>query len=368
MSSDSPVVVPGFDPAQFTFSWQHLPRISTTPPIGGEIRAEPSHFVVEEIPAYEPSGAGEHLYLLIEKTGLSTPELITQLARLGVPEGDIGAAGLKDKHAVTTQWISIPKRYQDAVGDITNVPGVQVLDASYHTNKLATGHLLGNRFTIRITGSSPGAAVHAEAALQQLAAQGVPNFFGPQRFGAFGRNAYDGLAVVNGIAVPGNERLQRFFVTALQSFVYNAVLASRVQAGLLGAVVAGDIAKKHDTGGEFLVTDPAADQPRAAAGEISATVPLHGAKVPVSGGRAGEFEQTVLSQLRLNYDWFTGRPGDRRLARVFPTETAVHEAADGVIVQFVLPKGSFATTIVREITGVAVDEPQVAQSGATPPR
>lgn len=357
MSDSSPVTVPGFDALQFTFAWHHLPRMSDHPGIGGAIRGAPSHFEVTEIPAYEPSGSGEHLYLLVQKTGVSTPELIAHLTHFGVPTGDIGVAGLKDKHAVTTQWISIPKRYHSAVGEVVNVPGVSVLDASYHTNKLATGHLLGNRFTIRIHGVQAGAERVARTTLANLARHGIPNYFGPQRFGAFGRNAYDGLAVVNGIYVPGNERMQRFFVTALQSFVYNRVLAKRVHANLLGSVVHGDVAKKHDTGGEFTVEHAAAEQPRAASGEISATVPLYGARVPVSGGEAGVFERAVLRELGLEHAWFTKRPGDRRFARVFPTETAVHTARNDVVVQFVLPKGSFATTVIREITGTPVDEP-----------
>lgn len=358
MSTNATVTVPGYQPEQFTFTWNAIPRVSATPPTGGSIRYEPSHFQVEEIPAYEPSGTGEHLYILVQKTGLSTPEVVARLAQFGVPEGAIGVAGLKDKHAVTTQWFSVPKQYQDAVGQFVHTPGVSVLDASYHTNKLATGHLLGNRFTIRIHGTTGAAQTAAETTLQQLSQHGVPNFFGPQRFGAFGRNAYDGLAVVQGIAVPGNERLQRFFVTALQSFVYNAVLTKRIEAGLLHTVVTGDVAKKHDTGGEFVVANEAAEQQRAVNAEISATLPLYGSRVGVSGGYAGVFEQRVLSELNLSYNWFTNRPGDRRFARVFPTETAVRTEAGELEVQFVLPKGSFATTVIREITGTNVDEPQ----------
>ena len=353
----STVTVPGYHPSAFTFSWDRLPTITAHVGTGGTIRNAPEHFLVEELPAYEPSGSGTHFYMLIEKRNLTTAEVVQELVRRGIAERDIGVAGLKDKHAVTVQWISVPRRAQTIASDLANVPGITILDASYHKNKLAVGHLRGNRFTIRIQEVAPHAGHAAEDILAELQRRGAPNYFGPQRFGAFGRNAYDGLAIVRGISVPGAERMQRFFVSALQSHVFNALLAARIRDDLFAGVVQGDWAKKHDTGGEFEVLQPETEQARVERNDISATIPLHGQKVPLSRFAAGEREGAILEQLGLTTADFTSRDGDRRLSRIF-IEHAHATIDDGdLIVGFDLPKGSFATTIIREITKQPIDAP-----------
>lgn len=357
MITQDRVHVPGINPEPFTFSWDRLPTITAHTGTGGTIRNEPEHFLVEELPAYEPSGTGSHFYFLIEKRNLTTADVVRELVQRGISERDIGVAGLKDKHAVTVQWMSVPKSAQTIASDLANVAGITILDASYHRNKLATGHLRGNRFTIRIQGTRVAALQTARETLATLAANGVPNYFGPQRFGSFGRNAYDGLAVVRGIPVPGGARMERFFVSALQSLVFNEVLAARVNDNVFTSVIHGDWAKKHDTGGQFEVLNPSAEQHRVVHGEISATIPLHGTKVPVSRFAAGKREQTVFHQLGLTARDFTNRNGDRRLSRIFIENTHATLAESDLIVGFDLPKGSFATTIIREITKEPIDAP-----------
>ena len=338
------------------FRWEDLPPVVTGAGSGGVIRQALADFEVEEVALYEPSGEGSHAYVWVEKRGLTTRELIQALMAAGIEEKAIGAAGLKDKHAVTRQWLSVPQRFaEEAFGALEQLDGVTILQRSRHRNKLAIGHLRGNRFRVRVREVLPGGVARAETALAELVRRGVPNYFGPQRFGRFGTNALDGLKVARGERVPGGHRLKRFFVSALQSRLFNEILARRVREGLFDAVVTGDWAKKHATGGVFLVEDGEAERARARAFEISAMLPLYGKKVKASGGEAGRIEAEALEALGLRWLDFTSRKGDRRVARI-PLDGATLEPAEGGYwLDFTLPKGAFATTVLREVTGRPVD-------------
>lgn len=350
---------------QFTFRWGELPLVTPDlPGSGGSIRAVPEDFRVTELPAYLPEGSGSHRYLLVEKSGYTTRDLMLALQRAGVEPNAIGVAGLKDKAAVTVQWLSIPKRYSEAVNELMAMPGVRILDESYHRNKLGIGHLQGNRFEIAIQGVGPEARERAVAAFDALARRGSPNWFGPQRFGRFGSNAYDGLRVVRGERVPGGHHLRRFFVSALQSLLFNAMLAERCARGWYEAVVEGDWARKHTTGGTFLVEDAAVESPRALALEISATLPLHGRKVKPTTGLAGEVEALVLAHYDLRWAQFGSRRGDRRPTRVLLANTTVAQAGCALTVGFDLPKGAYATAVLREVMKVDVDAPFESPHGA----
>ena len=342
-----------------TFTWDQLPLITAeVPGTGGRIRAQPEDFRVEEIPAYEPEGRGSHLYLKVRKSGLTTRDLVLALASGGVEEAAVGVAGLKDKSAVTTQWLSVPKAQAAAVEALEALPGAAVIERSYHRNKLGLGHLRGNRFEITIRDTVPGAAEHAAAAFAGLASSGAPNWFGPQRFGSFGSNAYDGWRVLRGDTVPGGHRMRRFFVSALQSLLFNAILAERYKAGVYDTVVEGDWARKHDTGGTFLVEDASLESPRARSMELSATIPLYGRKVKPSPGQAGEFESAALALYDLSWQQFTSRRGDRRSSRIVVKDPLVKSEDDALVISFELPKGSYATSVLREVMKVAVDEPR----------
>jgi len=348
----------GDERERFTFRWEELPLVTADlAGTGGVIRATPDDFRVTELPAYLPEGSGSHRYLLVEKRGHTTRDLIAALQRAGVEQNAIGVAGLKDKAAVTVQWLSVPKRHVGAVAELAAMPGVRILSESYHRNKLGIGHLLGNRFEITVREVQGGAAERAEAVLAALAESGSPNWFGPQRFGRFGGNAYDGLRVLRGEDVPGGHHLKRFFVSALQSLLFNAMLAERHHLGWYRTVVEGDWARKHDTGGTFLVEDAAAEAPRAERLEISATLPLHGRKVKPGGARAGEVEAEILSRFGLRWAQFGSRRGDRRTTRVVLGETTVEQTGDALTVGFDLPKGAYATAVLREVTKTDVDAP-----------
>ena len=347
----------GHDEQRFVFRWDELPTATADlPGTGGRIRERPEDFRVTELPSYLPQGKGSHHYLSIRKTGLTTRDVVRALQDAGVPAGRIGVAGLKDKHAVTTQWISVPNRHADAIEALSGVEGVEVLEHSRHKNKLGMGHLRGNRFEIRIRQPAEGAHERAKDILARLEAVGAPNFFGPQRFGRYGRNAVDGLTLLRGGWVPGDHRLKRFFLSALQSLLFNRLLALRMARGLYRTVLPGDWAKKHDTGGEFLVEDPS-EAPRAARLEISALLPLYGTRVQVSEGEPGRLEQEILDAHGLAWSDFTARRGARRISRVALEGIEARADDEGLVVAFSLPKGAYATTALREIMKVDVDEP-----------
>lgn len=345
------------DAGEFRFRWDDFPPLTAElPGCGGRIRVEPDDFQVTELPAYEPSGAGSHLYLWVEKRERTTRELVQALQAAGLREKEVGVAGLKDKHAVTRQWLSIPNRHAEAAEALDALPGVRVLQRSRHRNKLGVGHLRGNRFELRIRDPHPDGAARARAVLAELARLGAPNYFGPQRFGRFGANALDGVRLVRGERVPGGHRLKRFFLSALQSLLFNTLLAERLARGCYATVLVGDWAKKHDTGGEFEVRD-AAEAERAARLEISATLPLYGTRVRPSAGEPGAMERRVLERFGLRWSDFTARRGDRRVSRLLLDEVALETLSEGLRLRFALPKGAYATTVLREVMKVEVDAP-----------
>lgn len=353
-------MIPGENVANdiFLFDWSLLPTVSAQiPGTGGVIRQALGDFQVTELPLYEPSGQGSHTYAWVEKRAHTTRELVSALVGAGVPERRIGVAGLKDKWAITRQWLSVPKRFEHAWGALDELPGVEILRTSRHTNKLGIGHLHGNRFVVRVREVAPGAWLHAEQVLELLGRTGVPNYFGPQRFGRHRGNALDGVKLLRGEVVPGGHRLKRFFLSALQSQLFNQMLKLRIERGVYDRVWTGEWAKRHDTGGTFVVDDELAEIPRAARLEISALLPLFGKKVRISEGQAGLLERDVLTHFGLRWVQFTARRGARRFSRVPLSDARVRPADGGYELTFSLPKGSFATVVVREVTKTPVDEP-----------
>ncbi|GBD22825.1 tRNA pseudouridine synthase D [bacterium HR29] len=337
-------------PADFRPDFDAYPMLTgDLPGIGGRIRERVEDFVVEEVPAYLPSGEGEHLYLYVEKVGIATPQLVEHLRDAGgIPEAEIGTAGLKDKRAVARQWISIPRRCQERAAVLEEL-GVRILDARPHRNKLRTGHLAGNRFRVHIRAARD--AESARRILARLAAEGVPNYFGPQRFGREGENAVKGLAVLRGRRF-GPRWLERLLVSSVQSLLFNEWLAERMRRGLFDRFLEGDVAKKHATGGEFTVTEPETERERLLRFEISPTGPIFGRKMREAAGPARAFEDEILARYGLARQAFGRRRGDRRFARVPLREWSVEPSPEGLWVSFALPKGAYATAVLREVMKV----------------
>ena len=339
------------DESRLIFDFDRYPYLTDPlPGTGGLIRQQLEDFMVTEVPAYLPSGEGEHLYVFIEKRGLTTRQVFDYLQQtMRIPEKSIGVAGLKDKHAVTRQWISFPARYQERLLQLEELEGVRVLETGLHKNKLGVGHLRGNRFEIVIREVLPDALDNAHSVIAKMETLGVPNYYGPQRFGLGGRNPLRGYELVTRGKGRGRPWLKKFLIGSLQSLLFNDWLALRLQRGVYYRVVRGDIAKKHATRGEFIVEEPEVENPRAAALEISATGPLHGRKYFEAAGEARAIEDEILTLYDLARENFRSRKGARRPIR-FPLEEArVDETAGGIKLSFFLPKGAYATSLLREV-------------------
>lgn len=342
-----------------------LPYVTTDlPGAGGMARMVPEDFQVEEIPAYLPSGSGSHLYLLVEKRGRNTREVQREIARrLSVREGDTGVAGQKDRQALTLQWMSFagadPKRAAGLEGE-----GWRVLDARLHGNKLRTGHLRGNRFRLRLRGVHPQGLERARAIAAALATRGLPNFYGPQRFGRLGDNAEVGrLLLLHGAGQRSDDprvvralrdRTQRrFLVSAFQSEVFNRVLAARLQDGSWVAPQVGDVLQKLPAGGMFVCDDPAVDAERVESFEVSITGPMPGRRVRLEPtGAPAELEARILAATGIGARELAASPdaeGTRRPLRI-PVEVEVEPVEDDLLLSFALPPGAYATSVLREIT------------------
>lgn len=349
----------------------NLPRfLAEFEPAPGAIKLDYTDFEVEEIPLYPADGTGTHTYFLVEKAGLSTLQAVNDLARaLGVRRRDIGYAGMKDARAVARQWFSVehvpPERVRSLV-----LPRLRVLDVARHGNKLRLGHLRGNRFVIKVRRSVPDRLNELRTALATLTTRGVPNYFGPQRFGARGESWRIGQALLRqdidtavdhilGHPGPqdegdilrartlyergeyarasrcwpgmfrderrallalartgGNKRralaaidkaTRRFYVSAYQSHLFNRVVAERLPSGL-DQLWDGDLAWLHGRDAVFLVEDAAAAQPRADTFEISPSGPLFGYRMTTPQGAAAELEAGVLRAERLDREAFRGGP------------------------------------------------------------
>jgi tRNA pseudouridine13 synthase len=325
----------------------------------------PETFVVEEIPAYEPAGEGEHTYLWIEKRGLTTMDAVRKLARLlGADARDAGYAGLKDRNAVTRQWVSVPRVEPERALQLAE-PDLRVLAARRHGNKLRTGHLRGNRFEVVVTVAA-GDEGQLSARLAALAAGGVPNRYGEQRFGAAGANAAAGLAILRGERRERDHRLRKLLLSAAQADVFNRALDLRAAApGGLRAVRAGDVLQKVASGGLFVSEDVETDQRRVDAGELCVTGPLPGGreKEPPPGTPARTWEDEALAAAGATREEFAsaGRdlPGARRPLLVTltlgdpavqPDPAAAGPGEVALRLRFTLPAGSYATVVVSALS------------------
>ncbi len=332
------------------------------PGTGGLLRVIEDDFVVEELPLYELSGAGEHLVVTVEKRGRSTPEVVKELARaLRARERDVGTAGMKDKRAVTVQRISVATRVAPEDALRLSGTGWRVLAATRHGNKLKPGHLRGNRFRIVVRGVGADALGRAGAVCARLREIGAANLFGPQRFGKHGDNAALGRAILLRERQVRDRFLRRMALSALQSELFNRCLAARVADGLFSTAIDGDVLKKRATGGLFVCKDPAADAQRVRAGEVDPAGPLPGHALFAARGEALRREERVLLEAQVDTAWFAAggeeMEGARRPYRVAVEGLEVAPAApDAIAVTFALPKGSYAVAVLREITKTDVSQ------------
>ncbi|MCY2958618.1 MAG: tRNA pseudouridine(13) synthase TruD [Planctomycetota bacterium] len=323
------------------------------PGIGGRIKEGPADFVVEEVALYEPSGSGEHIYVRHRRSGVTTQDLAHKLARtFGLRPFDVGIAGLKDKVAVAEQTFSLPLPKADVDEVVRQVsaelPG-EVVWARRHGNKLRRGHLLGNRFAVLVRDVDASTLDAARAIGARLEAFGVPNFYGEQRLGDDGRNVEKGRERLRDDRRDWLSNLHR---TAWQADLYNQWLVDRIAAGTSAVLLAGDVAKRLDNGALFDVEDAAAETARAERREITPSGPLFGSDMRRARLEPAEHEDRLLAASGITWEELecSRLLGSRRAARVALAEFTAEAAEDGLWLRFRLPKGSYATVVLREFT------------------
>ncbi len=357
---------------------QRRPPASAPLPDGAPIlfRGDDDGFVVEEVPLYLPGGDGDHLYLHIEKRGTSTPEVWKRLrATFGLQEVDIGTAGLKDARGVTRQWLSVPARLVEPrwLADPDGVAaalGVTVLAAARHRNKLRTGHLRGNRFVCRLDDVDDDDVAALAARAATLARQGIPNWFGAQRFGHEDRALREAERFLQRPRKARTKR-EQFWVSAVQSALFNDWLALRVEEGTWNRVLAGDVCEKRMPDGRggplFVTVDAEADAARAERGEIVATGPLHGRAMRTAERDALTRESRSLDSLGVDHAALLAHPafatGDRRVARLTVDDMVVTAGAGCCTVSFVLPPGAYASVFLTELVGPRLRDLAFAPAG-----
>lgn len=328
------------------------------PRLHGAIKTECEDFFVEELPAYPPSGAGEHLFLWIEKRDWTTEAVRQHLARtLQIDPREVGTAGLKDRRAVTRQFFSVPAHCEQAV-PAAECEGVQILQAQRHTNKLKTGHLRGNRFSILVRSQTADPLERVERIWQHLQREGLPNFYGTQRFGANDSTWQLGLELITGRRGPGSlkraqrRRLLRLALSSVQSRIFNDVLQARQADGLLQRVIGGDVARPVESRRDFVIEDVDEAQRRVDGGEWQLTGPMFGRRMRFPTGTARKREFAALEAAGLTLDDFNRfprlTPGTRRPLTVRIADFQATETADGVQFEFALPSGAYATTVLDE--------------------
>jgi len=337
-------------PAEPALMRDDLPAIAAT--IG------PNHedFVVDEVPLYAATGTGEHWYVRVEKRGLTTPAMIRAVTRAaGVDERDVGYAGLKDKQAVTRQWVSLPSKAKPP-SEWQLPEGVSVVEHSRHANKLRTGHLRGNRFRITLVTDDSEALARATPMAEVLRQQGLFNYFGGQRFGRRGdglRQALDWLRA--GAKLHGMPRfLTKLYPSVIQAEVFNRYFTARRKLGL-DQLLKGEVVRLDNAGAMFTVEDAEREGPRLTSGDIHLTGPIFGPKARAASADALALEVSVIEELGLNPEAIEklGRaaPGTRRDLIAPIADLTLGWAGVGRLeVEFSLPSGSYATEVIRQFT------------------
>lgn len=328
------------------------PRSAGPVSVSGVLRAAPEDFIVEEEFSVDFSDDGEFDWLWIEKRGDNTDYVAKQLAKhAGVGNKAVTYSGLKDRHAVTRQWfcVHLPGK---ARYDWSSVDGGswKILRAGRHRQKLRHGSHRSNRFTLRLTDIS-GDVDTLNTRLAVLH-KGVPNYFGEQRFGRDGDNVEQFLSWQGGALKPG--RFERgIYISAARSWLFNELLAERIRLGNWSRAVPGDVFSLRDSGSVFTADIDDTILERIEQGDIHPSGPVFGklGKIAAAGAVA-ELEESLFDR---HVDICAGLTGqglkmERRALRVLPQSLSWQWSDDNCLVlSFSLPKGCFATAVVREL-------------------
>ena len=338
--------------ARFARPAPDWPRFLGPPPAHARARAEPEDFQVTELPLVEPDGEGTHLWLEVSKRNANTRWVAARLAeQAGAAVRDVGYAGMKDRRGVTTQWFSVG--LQEAANDDWarwEIPGVTIQRAARHGRKLQRGALKGNRFRITLR-DLRGEASAVEERLSMLADQGLPNYFGPQRFGRNGDNAERGARwLERGGRISRGQR--GIYLSAVRSYLFNEVLAERVRQRSWNRLVDGDVAMLDGSRSTFACSlpDPQLDQ-RCAGFDLHPTGPLPGRGESGAVGEAAAVEARTLEAYESTIAALqrAGVQSSRRSLRVVPAGLSWQLDEISLTLEFSLPSGAYATAVLREL-------------------
>ncbi len=335
-------------------------------------------FIVTEVPLYEFSGDGEHLILKIRKKDLTTWDALEIISdAIGCKVRDIGYAGLKDKNAMTIQYISIHKNYEENIDNFEH-PQIKILEKTYHNNKIKIGHLKGNKFFIRLKRVQPLHKRKLEAALAEIATTGMANYFGFQRFGIDGDNYLKGKDLIDGKIKVRNRKLREMYINAYQSYLFNSWLSKRIeiskminnftadeisfQVGLPKdtikeiqkqkhpfKILKGDVFSHYPYGRLFYAEDVVEEADKFFKQDRVPTGLLAGKKTKLAIDDALIFEN--------EYNKETKEDGGRRFAWIFPTNISSEykEEKNWFELNFELPKGSYATELISELLHIELN-------------
>lgn len=333
----------------------NLPFAHGGPVAQAQLKACPQDFQVYECMHVIPEGEGEHLWLEIEKTGWNTEDVAMWLAKSArVHRLSVGYSGLKDKHAVTRQWFSLhlPGKSDP---DFDWPEGVRLVQAVRHRRKLNRGTHRANRFVIRAT-DFKGDTVALESRLAAVAAQGIPNYFGEQRFGRGAGNLVRGREWLTGGEAPRKKALRSIWLSAVRSDLFNQVLAERVRRGVWNRMLEGDILQPEGSRGLFSADDDAESAARVIRAEVHPTAPMPGVAGMASSGPCWQLEQQILAPSQAVIDGLCREGVDEiRRATRLPVQDLQwswlqeREGEHCLELAFKLPAGAFATTLMAEL-------------------
>lgn len=323
------------------------------------IRSCAEDFIVDEVLGFTPDGDGEHLLLRVRKRERNSYDVIQWLSqRMGAPRRDIGFCGMKDRVAVTSQWFSLPAKANQRV-PVGISDGIEVVETALHGRKLRRGQHRANRFEIRLRDPSD-AGGDIEQRFERICRDGVPNYFGPQRFGRDGENVDNAMAMLNGRYRARNPQIKGILLSSLRSFLFNEILAERVDAGNWNLPLSGDVFQRDDNGERF--------QSNADQEQLRRQCQTH--EIHPTAVLTGPGEDNVVGEARALETQVLGRHGDitaalldrgpsvdRRSLRLKPTAATFRRDDEGIVVGFELGRGSFATSLLRELVNDSDSQP-----------
>jgi tRNA pseudouridine13 synthase len=331
-----------------------LPKSGTPPLTAGLIRDRAEDFRVDEQLGFDLDGEGEHLWLHVQKTDNNTDWVARLLARMaGVQARDVGYAGLKDRYAITTQWFSVPDTHEKLEfkpGPVEE--GIEILACRRHTRKLRRGALEENRFAIRVR-EVEGDMAALEQVMADIRKQGVPNYFGEQRFGRGGHNVSKARDMFNRKYRPRNKQQKGILLSAARSELFNRVLAERVDQGSWCQALEGDVFELQGSHSIFVPEE--IDQTmieRVQEGDIHPTGPMWGRGNLLTSDLVQEMEKAIAEQEPELTEGLehAGLKQERRALRfLVPDLSLAVEDDRTVVMQFSLPSGTYATSLLREL-------------------